>query len=710
VDAAPKVEPQTEVIRQEGVSIQMKVHPGFSGYYRSYTPFPVTVDIFNGSERAFDGFLRIDTTKWIPRTRYYTKVHVERDEEKQFHLYAFENTVRELNVVLENNTGQVVLNKTAPIRDATLTNDVLIFSISENPRDFDFLHAVTIPGLKRFLHARGFYSPLLSTEYNLSSIYINREIPSGISTSQLEWVNFSAVYCDLASYANMDDNLKSYLKTWVRLGGELMLYPSGRDLTESETVKINGDSFLPFTVKGKLTTRKITGSGDALVNSVSDPGFDFKTDSVTMYYSIDEYPDPVVASATSGTGGITVFRFMPSELNQKRLREWIDILFQLDLLTPYPYYSTLHRQFMNAVLTSVGSHIPTESDEVLSGISNVLLRYIISMVFSIGLVAGVGVWMIKTGRRSLYFKAVLPVLVVLLLFTPLIISKKANLVLPRHFEGFHLLNFNGDETRPTLFCTYVIEKLFPQEGTLKLEAANGYSFYDEMISGYGAEAPNLVVNCDPPGSVRSLELTREPFRFFISMGNDDNPGSIDGRFWLGEDEKLHYEINNRTSLKLSNCEIAQCGPAGMSNETPRTLPDMAPDQTLTGILTDQRDDQTLDNDLLLKFSESLPGGIFPADSRVQLFYTLEGMLNSMSFKPSKQPKAYSGELQFFAWTRDFERNPSVNGSSLAGPETTLVVAKLKNEIPVDLRRFDVDINTLITFEPYQETGSQDPSE
>lgn len=709
VDAAPKVEPQTEVIRQEGVSIQMKVHPGFGGYYRSSIPFPVTVDIFNGSERAFDGFLRIDTTMWVPRTRYYTKVHVERNEEKQFHLYVFENTVSDLNVVLENNSGQVVLNKNATIKDVSLINGVLLLSLSENPEDFDFLHAVTIPGFQKFLFAPDQYNPLLATEYNLSSVFVCREIPSSMSDSQLGWMNFSAIYCDLASYANMNDNLKSYLKTWVRLGGELMLYPSGRDLNESEISKINGDLFLPFTVKGKLTTRKISGSGDALVNSVSNPGIDFKMDTATILYSINEHPDPIVASVVSGTGGITVFRFMPSELNQNRLREWVDILFQLDLLTPYPYYSTFHREFMNAVSrrTSVGDHIPQSGNEISRGISSVVLRYIISMLLSIVLVAGVGAWMISAGKRSLYFKLVMPILIVLILFGPLIVSKKAHLVLPRHFEGFHLLNFNGDETHPTLFCSYVVKKVYSQEGTLKLQTEKGNSFYDEMVSGYGAQAPNLVVNSDSPGSIKSLELTGEPFRYFISMCDDDSSGSIDGRFWPGDDGKLHYEINNRTSMNLTNCEIEKYGPGGMSDEIPRMLPDMAPNQTLTGILTDERDDQTLDNNKLLNFSESLIDGIFSANSRLELFYTLEGKLSGMAFKPGKQIEAYSGELQFFAWTQDFKRNPSINGSALTGPETTLVVAKLKNELPAESRRFDVDLNTLIPQEPNVTTSVTD---
>jgi hypothetical protein len=297
---------------------------------------------------------------------------------------------------------------------------------------------------------------------------------------------------------------------------------------------------------------------------------------------------------------------------------------------------------------------------------------------------------------------------VLILFVPLIVSKKASIILPRHFEGFHLLNFNGDETHPTLFCIYIIEKLFPQEGTLKLQTEGGYSFYDEMVSGFGAQAPNLVVNCEPPGSVRSLELSGEPFRFFISMCDDDNSGSIDGRFWPGEDEKLHYEINNRTSMNLTNCEIAQFGPGGMPDETPRMLPDMAPNQTLAGILADERDDQTLDNNMLLRFSESLQDGIFSADSHLELFYMLEGRLTTMAFKPGKQARAYSGELQFFAWTKDFKRNPTINGSELSGPETTLVTVKLKNELPVDLRSYDVDLNTLITQEPYEATVQQTP--
>lgn len=712
VDAAPKVEPQTEVIRQEGVSIQMIVHPGFGGYYRSSIPFPVTVDIFNGSEKTFDGFLRIDTTMWIPRTRYYTKVHVERNEKKQFHLYVFENAVNELNVVLENNAGQVVLNNNATIKDVSSINGVLLLTLSENPEDFNFLHAATIPGLQKFLFAPDLYNPLLPTQYNLSSVFVCREIPSSMSDSQLGWTNFSAVYCDLASYANMDDNLKSYLKTWVRLGGELMLYPSGRDLNESEISKINGDSFLPFTVKGKLTTRKVTGSDAALVNSVSDPGIDFKMDTVTILYSIDEFPDPIVGSVVSGTGGITILKFMPSELNRNRLREWIDILFQLDLLTPYPYYSIFHREFMSAVSrrTSVGDHILQSGNEISRGISSVALRYIITMLLSIVLVAGVGVWMISAGKRSLYFKLVMPILVVLILFGPLIVSKKAHLLLPRHFEGFHLLNFNGDETHPTLFCSYVVKKVYSKEGTLKLQTEKGNSFYDEMVSGYGAQAPNLVVNCDSPGSIKSLELTGEPFRYFISMCDDDSSGSIDGRFWPGDNGELHYEINNRTAMNLTNCEIAQYGPGGMPDDTPRMLSDMAPNQTLTGILPDERDDQTLDNNKLLNFSESLIDGIFSANSRLELFYTLEGKLSGMSFKPGKQITAYSGELQFFAWTQDFKRNPSVNGSELAGPETTLVVAKLKNKLPAESCRVDVDLNTLIPQNPYEITAETDSTD
>ena len=668
---------------QEGVSVRMDVTVGFDGYYRTEIPTPLIVRIFNGGESFFNGKVVIQTKKWIPDAIYSHKVNIPPGETEIVDMFIYEGAASELEAILLNARNRVVQQRTVEIHQADIVRDALVLLISDNPDDFKFLDSLSIQGLWEFKSAPRGISTGNPRQFDLSSVNIAKEIPPFLYNKTVAWDQLSAVYCDLGKYINLDPDLKKNLQAWVNLGGELLLYPPAAKLNESEIEAVNSDSFLPFKVLGFSSSDAAIDDKYQLINTQND-GFvcDVEYSSTTLVYEFADESSPLIASMVSQSGGITLFRFHPGAINTEKIREWIEIFFQLGLLTPTSYKADLHRGFMQSVefRRGRGSHVQSEEVRISNGIYYLCVKCLFKLILPLVVIWLVGGFCLRRGRKMLFLYYILPVLVLIAVFLPQALVRKS-LLDARQFEAYHFVNLTGNSMPAVVSSNYIIGKMFPMSGKLVISSPDGFSFYDEMVIPQIGKHPVLEVDCTPPGSLTTNEITPENFRFMMASSESSEIGSVDGAIRISANGDVEFEITNNTELKLVNCEIFPYKLHFGAARTPRKIPDMNPGQTVRGFITGKKDDSSIDNDEIRKFVVEIDDGIFSFSTREELFYRFESLASGLAFKLNRPYYAYSDVMQFYASTLDFSKHLMVNGSPIDGPEVTFIMAKLNVELP-----------------------------
>lgn len=671
----------TQISGQEGVSVQMDVTVGFDGYYRTEIPTPLRVRIFNGGESFFNGKVVIKTKTWVPDAIYSHKVNIPPGETEILDMFIYEGKANETDVILLNTRNRIVQQRTVEIHKADIDRDALVLLMSDNPDDFKFLDSLSIQRLWKFKSAPLGFST--GTQFDLSSVNIVKEIPPFLYNRTTAWDQLSAVYCDLGKYINLDPDLKKNLQAWVNLGGELLLYPPAAKLDDSEIDAINSDSFLPFKVLGYSSSGAAIDDKYQLINTQND-GFvcDVEYSSTTLVYEFADESLPLIASMVSQSGGIVLFRFHPSAINTDKVLEWVEIFFQLGLLTPTSYKADLHRGFMRLVefRRGRGSHVQTEEERISSGIHYLGEKYLLKLILPLTVIWLVGGFCLRRGRKMLFLYYILPVLILIVVFLPQALIRKSPMDV-RQFEAYHFINLAGKGMPAVISSNYIIGKLFPQSGKLVISSPDGFSFYDEMVILPLGKHPVLEVDCTPPGSLSSNEITPENLRFMMGSSESSEIGSVDGAIKVSANGDVEFEITNNTGLKLVNCEIFPYKLHFGIQQLPRMISDMNPGQTVKGFITGKKDDGSIDNDDIRKFVAELDDGIFSFATREELFFRFETRAAGSAFKLNRPYYAYSDVAQFYASTLDFSKHLTLNGSPINGPEVTFVLGKLDIELP-----------------------------
>jgi len=673
----------TKISGQEGVSVQMDVTVGFDGHYRTEIPTPLTIRIFNGGESFFNGKAVIKTKKWIPNAIYSYKVNIPPGETAILDMFIYEGAASELEAILLNKRNRVVQQRTVEIHKADIDRDALVLLISDNPDDFKFLDSLIIQRLWEFKSAPRGISTGTPRQFDLSFVNIAKEIPPFLYNKTTAWDQISAVYCDLGKYINLDPDLKRNLQAWVNLGGELLLYPPAAKLNKSEIEAINNDSFLPFKVLGFSSSVAAIDDKYQLINT-QNAGFvcDVEYSSTTLVYEFADESSPLIASMVSQSGGITLFRFRPGAINTEKMEEWVEIFFQLGLLTPTSYKAKLHRDFTQMVefRREKGSHVQTEEERISSGVYYLCVKYLLKLVLPLVVIWLVGGFCLRRGRKMLFLYYILPVLILIAVFLPQALIRKSSLDV-RQFEAYHFVNLAGKGMPAVVGSNYIIGKLFPQSGKLVISSPDGFSFYDEMVILLLGKHPVLEIDCTQPGSLTTDEITPENFRFMIASSESSEIGSVDGAIRISANGDVEFEITNNTGWKLVNCEVFPYKLHFGISRTPRKIPDMNPGQTVKGFITGKKDNSSIDNSEIKEFVAEMDDGIFSFTTREELFYRFETLVSGSAFKLNRPYYAYSDVAQFYASTMDFSKHLTVNGSPINGPEVTFVLAKLNVELP-----------------------------
>ncbi|MFH1515795.1 MAG: hypothetical protein ABIG42_10100 [bacterium] len=685
---------------QEGVSIQMAVHVGFEGYFRENIPAPVWIEIFNGSETYLDGELSIDTKKWVPPATYTHEVHVPPGQIRVYQMYIFEGVTTSVDVGLNNSKGRMILKKSVPVIAVNSERGILILNICENPDVFNFLDLITIPGLRRFKNAPLNLQTVIRSDYNLSLITIVSEYPPQLSQNVTAWDALSSVFCDLRSYINLKPDLKIRLMQWVNLGGELLLFPPNDKLTSDEITQLNKDSFLPFRIKAyQNSTGKL--KYDLVDPNKLDSVLDIEYESSAIAYNFGEGTHTLITSSASQSGGITLFGFHPDAMNLEKLDVWIEVMFQLGLLTPYPHRYGVYRTIMQLVSgqSGRGSHIPTREERFLKGIMTFGLRLFLTVILPTLIILLVGVQFFRIEKKMLFLYYILPILIIVSVFIPTLAVKKAKIDI-RQFEGYHLLQLAKGDLPSALNSYLVISKKFPQSGKIKLNRKEDFSFYDEIISPWTGDHPVLQVDCTPPGTIETSENSPEEYRVMLGISEKTQTGSINGEIKFMPNGSFKYKIRNDTDYKLTNCEFYPYGLHLMPVQLPRMLPDMEPGQILEGKNEELRDDATVDNKDVFIFSNELGKRIFSPETRQELMYSFEARVQDTAYKLNRPWYAYLDEALFFAFTKDYRSGLKINGNDVIGPEVTLIYTRLDVEYPDHFERNKIDdISTLFEDAP-----------
>jgi hypothetical protein len=694
-------EKETIISGQEGIGVQVDVKAGFEGIFRSSIPFPVEVYVFNANPSNLQGKLSISTSNWIPPCEYILSIDVPSETTMCYEMFIYERSSNELTVRLLNSRNEPVLEEKVAIREKDIERSNVLLVLSENPDDFSFLDEIAVPGLNIYrtqARARSNFPP----NFNLSGIHVIRSMPPHLKSKIYAWESINSVFCDLKTYAGLDETTLMYLKDWVLLGGELILYSTGSELDSDTLEKINADDFLPFRITGFSNISKNDSTMENgiihLEKNSKIPDVQHKKASDQIYFR--EYDKYLISSYIQGAGGITLFHFDADSINPKAVVKWVQVLFQLGILNTQPMQFGI-RNWFNGTITQGAArlgYVPLESEKYFQGISNILSRSVILFLVPVAIVICLMYVAFRRKKQIAFILYVLPVTIVLTLIIPDLLTERADFS-ARQLDVFSLLQLSDDKMPSPVYSVILTSKAFPDVGILRVESPGELSFYDEMVNAYLGTKPKLLVDNTPPGSLESSERTTEPFRALLLESEIDGIGIVDGKVEILSDGSIRYELINNTDFNLVNCEILTIKQV-MDGSPSSAIPDMKPGEKISGLVQPVRENITQDNANLMKFARQFHSALFDSEDIREILYSLESGIISSAYRSGKHVNLYSDELLFYAWTADFKKKMQVDEIMNNNPQITAVMQHLKMEKPVgEYLVTDEDIESIIKSQP-----------
>ena len=667
--------------------IDMNVLAGFEGYYKSEIPIPVTIEITNGEDKTFDGRIVISSRRWVPRSTYARDVHLEPLEKRTYDMMVYEGVARDiigrlininLTVNLLDKRNRTVTAKTVLIKPLWTEVDTLILSISSEPNNFNFLESEESIGLKQF---KASLDPNFSTsfperQFDILRIKVVKSAHPMLSRDLRAWKALSSVFIDLESYIRLDDEFKKRLSSWVRLGGDLLLYPPSKGINGETINQLRNDPLIDFIDWNIVESEEVISSNKDLLLKEGSKRF-LKPGNPLRHvngYVIPPVRYPLVYSAVQDSGTVTLLCFNPQYINESKASKWIDLFFQLGLLTPTPEEYKPIRQFHTGFFerSGRGEHVPSEDYQELRSRLSSLYRFSMTYLLPIFLIGILAFIFYRSGRKSIFLFRVLPFLIIVSLLLPVMVIRiKFG---KRNFEAVHFMYSTTQGMPSNLDSIFMIRKCFPEIGSLKINAGNDSMVFDEYVSGNNRSVADIMVLEGQNGYLLSNEKTYEPFRVIITESEIDNGNLVDGTVSELPDGSWKYEITNHSSYHLTNCEIF---PFDVLIKSPRMVDDIPPKATIKGMITGARDNNEIDNERIDKFVRNLPQSIFDHKLITELIYGLEALAVSSSYKIYHDAHQNSDSLIFFAWTDDFQSGLKVCDSPARGTEVALVIARLK---------------------------------
>lgn len=269
--------------QSEPSGLTVDAQAGFDGFYKGDFWFPVTINLANDGP-PIEGEIQVIKDDPIPNERltFRAPISLPTQSNKQVTLYVYTpDPTPNLDVVLVDEAGEVVLETTTNRVSRLPTSDLLYGVVSPDPGEFSFLENVTggrSNAEVAFLTLADL--PEISTAWNALDVLVLNDV----DTAQLSPAQLQA------------------LDAWVNTGGQLIV--TGGANWQKTAAGL--EDLLPVTISGSESVDDLPLLAETLAVPFRDPGpYLLTTSSLargTMLYNEDGLP--ILAQRPYGRGSV----------------------------------------------------------------------------------------------------------------------------------------------------------------------------------------------------------------------------------------------------------------------------------------------------------------------------------------------------------------------------------------------------------------------